>query len=377
MLTSFEIKNFRTFKHLRIERLGRVNLILGDNNVGKTTLLEALRLYGSIWPGSTIPAILHDRDELLASQGESTLLDLDSLFHGRSPKMGDSFLLRPLDAEGNDNRILRGTIPQERSGECMEDPVPSGVAPITDRPALDVYHLDREFHFLFGGRFGYRIPSGQRKPPSVRPDPPFLRGMGGSGKRFDPIPSWWDEMVLTASEDRVLEAMGVIASITGIRFVPDPRDKGVRMALVQPGDGQSGRKKPVSLQSLGDGLVRMFQIAVALEFAAVYGREAPEEFKDILPLVLVDEIEAGVHHSLHADLWRFILRVSRELGVQVFATTHSWDCLRGFAEAVAEDEQNDGLAIRLEKVAGEEQTGAVIIDRDDLPIIVRDSIEVR
>ena len=47
MLTSLEIKNFRTFAHLRIERLGQVNLILGKNNVGKTTLLEALQVYAS------------------------------------------------------------------------------------------------------------------------------------------------------------------------------------------------------------------------------------------------------------------------------------------------------------------------------------------
>ena len=47
MLSSLEIKNFRTFSHLVIQRLGRVNLIVGKNNVGKTTLLEALRIYGS------------------------------------------------------------------------------------------------------------------------------------------------------------------------------------------------------------------------------------------------------------------------------------------------------------------------------------------
>ena len=48
MLSSLKIRNFRTFSHLFIERLGRVNLILGKNNVGKTTLLEALFIYGSV-----------------------------------------------------------------------------------------------------------------------------------------------------------------------------------------------------------------------------------------------------------------------------------------------------------------------------------------
>ncbi len=42
ILNSLEIQNFRLFRHLRIERLGRVNLIVGQNNIGKTCLLEAL-----------------------------------------------------------------------------------------------------------------------------------------------------------------------------------------------------------------------------------------------------------------------------------------------------------------------------------------------
>ena len=47
ILNSLEIRNFRGFQHLTIERLGRVNLIVGKNNIGKSNLLEALQLYAS------------------------------------------------------------------------------------------------------------------------------------------------------------------------------------------------------------------------------------------------------------------------------------------------------------------------------------------
>jgi AAA15 family ATPase/GTPase len=43
ILNSLEIRRFRCFRELRIERLGRVNLIVGKNHVGKSALLEALR----------------------------------------------------------------------------------------------------------------------------------------------------------------------------------------------------------------------------------------------------------------------------------------------------------------------------------------------
>lgn len=45
ILPSFEIKNFRAFRHLKVERLGNVNLVVGKNNAGKTSLLEAMRIY--------------------------------------------------------------------------------------------------------------------------------------------------------------------------------------------------------------------------------------------------------------------------------------------------------------------------------------------
>ena len=74
MLSSLEIKNFRAFSHLSIERLGQVNLIVGKNDVGKTTLLEALRLYSSISPPDTIASILHGRNELAVSSSGKRLL---------------------------------------------------------------------------------------------------------------------------------------------------------------------------------------------------------------------------------------------------------------------------------------------------------------
>ena len=43
ILNSLEVRNYRAFRDLKIERLGRVNLLVGKNNVGKTSLLEAIK----------------------------------------------------------------------------------------------------------------------------------------------------------------------------------------------------------------------------------------------------------------------------------------------------------------------------------------------
>ena len=64
-LDSMEIKNFRCFEHLVIEKLGRVNLIVGKNSVGKTCVLEAIHLYADKGLPRGILQILIDRSILV------------------------------------------------------------------------------------------------------------------------------------------------------------------------------------------------------------------------------------------------------------------------------------------------------------------------
>jgi hypothetical protein len=75
ILNSLEIEGFRAFEHLTIERLGRVNLIVGKNNVGKSCFLEALRVYVRRGSPETIQYILYSRDESDIT-ADSTELDV-------------------------------------------------------------------------------------------------------------------------------------------------------------------------------------------------------------------------------------------------------------------------------------------------------------
>jgi AAA15 family ATPase/GTPase len=63
-LESLEIQNFRGFRHLQIEKLGRVNLIVGKNNIGKSSLLEALELYARSGAPELIGRFSRSRNEL-------------------------------------------------------------------------------------------------------------------------------------------------------------------------------------------------------------------------------------------------------------------------------------------------------------------------
>ena len=81
------------------------------------------------------------------------------------------------------------------------------------------------------------------------------------------------------------------------------------------------------LQSLGDGMVRLFHILIAMREAAG-------------GMILLDEVENGLHHSILAEVWKRIRSLATKLEVQVFATTHSLECLDA-AIAAFEDKPDD------------------------------------
>ena len=93
-------------------------------------------------------------------------------------------------------------------------------------------------------------------------------------------------------------------------------------------------------------------------------------------VLLVDEIETGLHYEAQTDMWRLILETAKELNVQVFATTHSWDCIAAFQEALSQvEDKSIGKLFRLDNKYG--NIRAVEYNAEDLDIAVRNSIEVR
>jgi hypothetical protein len=392
VLSSFEITNFRTFSHLRIQRFGSVNLIVGKNNVGKTTLLEALHVYAADNP-RVVQVHLTDHEEFLflGTLGE-TYLDYQSLFQGRAAKGGRIVLGLPqggTDGTAASERLTMDLIPMDRVEDSEGRP---------DFNELHSWDEEPEGVMLPGLRVRrdgrpvlISTPRRRQIPPEVYGAVYVRAGETPAGL----LQYWWNSIAATDYETQVVDSMSMIARLESVRLVDDPT-RIVRLAggpTLSPGRiflvRIEGEAEPMPLKSLGGGPMHMFRIATAAAFAArmptshqqsgeVNTAESPNNVARKRPnVLLIDEIENGIHYTLHAKLWRLIFGLTERYNLQVFATSHSWDCIEGFQKALATDTQTDGLLIRLEKVEGEQQTGAVIIDRDALPVVVRDAIEVR
>jgi hypothetical protein len=367
ILNSLEIKNFRGFRHLQIEHLGRVNLIVGKNNVGKSTLLEALLLYARKASPMLIWELLGMHDERRVSTSlrhvgiEDMLSALKYLFYGRkdvkaslepiqigpinSPDHTFSITLNwyttQIDESGNPR--TRPLQPEEYN--TVENLIPRFVIQTGSQPRV---HYSLNFDALNLPRL---FRSELKEPTCV-----FITASGLNVRQLGEL---WDSITLTGLEKEVFDALRIIApGVEGLSFIDDHTSTRERFPIVKI----EGIDEPIPLRSLGDGMQRMLGVTLAL----VNARGG---------ILLIDEIENGLHYSVQPDLWYLIFRLARRLNVQVFAATHSWDCLEAFQKAAKENEQEEGVLIRLSSRKGE--IGVTLFDEEELGVATREQIEVR
>jgi hypothetical protein len=171
----------------------------------------------------------------------------------------------------------------------------------------------------------------------------------------------WDNVTLRDEEDDVIRGLNLIApEVARVTLIGETER--TRESRRVPVARTRSLSEPVPLGTLGEGIVRLFNITLALANA-----------KD--GLLLIDEVDSGLHYSVHRDLWRLIFEVATRLNTQVFATTHSWDCIEGFQNAAQEENYTSGMLIRLERRQG--HIVPVLFDYDRLTRATRQDIEVR
>lgn len=357
MLGSLKINGFRAFSDLTIERLGRVTLVVGRNNVGKTTLLEAVHLHASTaLELFEAYRLLERRDEYLTDD-EGKDVDLDRLFFGKNGSKIDAFTISTADGED------RLTVSMAWSWTEVEGDHASRRA-FSDTPpdGVDAHRVIRALHGETGhGAVSTFAPihdlsvSSRRK---LRPAPPssiFLPASGYQGDTLDAA-EMWDRVVLTEREDRVLDALRLIEP--DLERIVMIGSRGGRRSAV----AKLRNHSPIPLRSLGDGMNRLFELALGLVSVGKGGT------------FLVDEVDSGLHFTTLVDVWRLIFEIAARLDVQVVATTHSWDCIEAFQRA-AGSHPSEGVLVRLHRA--EDTITSEAFTEDDLAIITRESIEVR
>ena len=373
-LNDLSITGFRGIDKLTIGKLGRVTLFAGRNGVGKTTVLDAVRAYAARGRLTVLSSLLEDREELEPQRDEDDDLvlspDCAGLFHNRDTAVSPT--IRIGQQEGHVLSIALRTFadlpPQKkrRLQQFLDDAHPRlqrrlRSHPTTASPAVLELAVDGYFSALMpwafsrSGRLDY-YHDDEEWPPAIRCEAlgPHLLG-NRDFTRF------WDQIALTEDETLAMDVLRLIfGHVEGVALIEgDAFSHGGRRVRVK----LTGQARPVPLKALGDGATRLFAIGLALANC----RDG---------ILLLDEAENGIHYALQADFWRRVLQAADTHNVQVLATTHSKDCINGFAWAASENTDVDADLFRLER----DNNGvlrAVDYTREDLRIAAEQDIEVR
>ncbi len=380
MLNSLEIRNFRNLKELKINSLGNVNLITGKNNTGKSTLLEAVALYASKGDFNFLYQLLNERGEnyrqtdISKDATEVNLKALSSFFPNRSVNFNenDSISIGTLEntlfglQRSNDNflaiRFVRYFDDEINENESDQNQLLRRKRVILDEyldPLLVDYRIGLEIRL---GNNAFIAPLNRERPYRV-----LLRNLG-IPENFQFIRTknidreingkLWDYITLSEKETYVIDALRIIEpEVERIAFIEETSRE--RSAVIK----LKSNKVPLPIKSMGDGINRILTIILALV-------NADNGY------LLIDEFENGLHHSVQEKLWEIIFYLSKKLNVQVFATTHSEDCIRGFEEVLNENKDKlDGKLIRLDLKKG--VIKPVEFNAEELKIVSDGDIEIR
>lgn len=335
MFRSFSARNFRCFRDTTIEGLGAVNLFVGKNNVGKTALLEAVFLHiGSHNP--ELPGHLNLLRGMPPS--EFTAEEMWGWLFWQQ-RISEPVELRTRDDEGKERllRICLGTpetTPVPAPGNGQPGPARPAGAKTTALGARDLRLERYEGSTPLAASRATIVTEGPV--PQLRIEPaqgltlPLGIYLAASAHQLGENIERFSKLQEMREDKAVLEALQIL----------EPRLKRLVLSVKGGGatiQGEIGLGRLIPLPLMGDGMGRLLSYVLAIA-AAPKGT------------VLIDEMENGLHYSVLRDVWKVVADFARHSQTQVFATTHSGECIRAAHEAFRNTGPQDFCLHKLERV---------------------------
>ena len=371
MLGALQLHKFRGFDAYELTDLTRVNLLVGKNNCGKTSILEAIHLLVSRGNPLVLMQSANRRGEV-SETGKASRQewgpDISHFFFGHRLEPDVGFRISSDDRYGHVSVTVHSSHEERYQSSLFDDYIDHPLPLVLkiegntskDFPAIPVTETGSLLNSRRLRSLSHRS-EGASTPPVQFVTPDFL----------DPIPMRviWDTVLTEGRESEVINAMKIIESdLDSIHFLTSDASwflpsgaswKRYSHAGVLLGFQGGGRRVP--LGSYGDGMRRLLALSLSL-------------IRTAKGFLLVDEIDTGLHWTVIEDMWRLVVDTARQSSVQVFATTHSYDCVRGLASLV-ESCPEFAADVSIQKIGALDR--AVSLDAEQMRIAIDHDIEVR
>ncbi len=312
MYNQLKIENFRGISKLVLDQIKQVNLIVGKNNTGKTSILEAIFLISGI-ANPQLPFNIN------TTRGLNYLTDKDEIFliyhklNHKVPvriKAEQSEQIRELKIKphfiNNEGETI-ATIEKDFLEKNLLNTVlgnqPSNgydyEISITKNKKTETY---KALIYPQGILFQQQIPRGYKETTQctyVNPSNILLQ-----------LPQSLNEIIINKKIDKIISTLNKI----------DSQIKGISVGTNGLIYCDIGLDKLIPINVMGDGIKRILSIITTIHLSKN-------------SIVIIDEIENGFHPETLQILWRAVFTSAKESNVQIFSTTHSYECIEAFKDA--------------------------------------------
>jgi AAA15 family ATPase/GTPase len=380
MLQCLKIEGFRGFQNFEMANLGRINLLVGKNNSGKTSILEAIQF---LYVQNNLDIFLETisyRGEFSWSESNRTkVFEICHLFPGHEiiPSK-EIIIIGSRESHQESVTISVKSIPiqlslfSDKNDDLNNDNIFDDEE--WNKLLLSIRWSQSqkpiELELLANGTLARdsirRMASLSRISHKIGIDNKIeLRFLTPFSLTSSDMAALFDNIVLSPLEDLIIESLKIIepkieriASIGSGKY-STANNLGVRGGFLIK---IKNHDQPIPIGSLGDGFWRMLGLVLAMVNLEN-------------GILLVDEIDSGLHFTVMTDMWKVVWETAKKLNIQVFATTHSRDCWQSLAELITEEKITDN-EITIQRI-DKEKSQSVIFDPEEIVIAATSNLEVR
>ncbi len=372
-LTYFKIENFKKFATLEVSDIGQFNLVVGDNNVGKTCFLEALlfdedgqQLLDNFYIALTKRGLHFEIEKRIS---EKNGIKTEAIIQPKENYFENNIIKK-------DTKELKITAKFKNESETK-----IGISEFT-KNVLAIQNIDNKKPLTFINKYNDEIILKNNLEQFVK-----IYISINDEKQLNNKPYYWiydynldiQNFPLISFNDSSLgnkcielynnlDINGEEVLLKTLQIInPDLFKIGFKKEFEDLNDvfvlSFNGETKLVPINFLGDGFKRIFYII--LKTISLRGKR-----------IMIDEIEIGIHHSKLKDFWVNIIKVCKELEVQLFASTHSDECVKDYLDAANELGEQDLRLIRLQENK-DKTVKAICYKKEYIEYIVESNTEER